>query len=30
MEETEFNITSIIKPREAINIINHYEEIMKT
>ena len=29
-EEVEFNITRINNPREAINIANHYEEIMKT
>ena len=30
VEELEFNTTSIIDPREAITIINHYEEIIKT
>lgn len=29
VEGLEFNITSIINPREAITVINHYEEIMK-
>ena len=29
-EEMEFNITSITDPREVINVINHYEDIMKT
>ena len=28
--EIEFNMTRITNPREAINVINHYEEIMKT
>ena len=30
VEELEFSITSIIDPKEAITIINHYEEIIKT
>ena len=30
MEDIEFNITSITDLREGINVIDHYEEIMKT
>ena len=29
-KEREFNITSITNPRKAINVIDHYKEIMKT
>ena len=30
VEETQINIVNVIGPREATELINHYEEIIKT